>query len=70
MDGSAYEPEDSVAGFTLAASRALLGVVARSVMEALEDVTLPQFRVLVVLTAHGRLPIGAVQHVWMCIPPR
>ena len=33
---------------TLRASRALLGIVARSVADALEQVTLPQFRVLVV----------------------
>lgn len=34
----------------LAASRALLGVVARSLAPALQQVTLPQFRVLVVLS--------------------
>jgi DNA-binding MarR family transcriptional regulator len=37
----------------LAASRALLGVVARSVATALEVVTLPQFRVLVLLSTFG-----------------
>jgi DNA-binding MarR family transcriptional regulator len=42
------------------ASRALLGVIATSVAEALETVTLPQFRVLVVLASSGPLPIGAV----------
>lgn len=42
------------------ASRALLGVIATSVTEALETVTLPQFRVLVVLASSGPLPIGAV----------
>ncbi len=35
---------------TIAASRALLGVVARSLAEALEMVTLPQFRVMVILS--------------------
>lgn len=44
----------------LRASRALLGVVARSVAEALESVTLPQFRVLVVLASSGPTPIGAL----------
>jgi len=38
---------------TLTASRALLGVVARSVAAALDEVSLPQFRVLVVLAAEG-----------------
>jgi DNA-binding MarR family transcriptional regulator len=45
---------------TLAASRALVGVVARSLAEVLEQVTLPQFRVLVVLAAEGPLRSGAL----------
>jgi len=42
-------PEDPVAE-TLLASRALLGMVARSLAPALERVTVPQFRALVVLS--------------------
>lgn len=38
----------------LTASRALLGVVVRSLAPALEEITLPQFRVLVILSAAGR----------------
>lgn len=38
----------------LTASRALLGVVARSLAPALDEITLPQFRVLVILSATGR----------------
>ncbi|MFC5503497.1 MarR family transcriptional regulator [Lysinimonas soli] len=45
---------------TLVASRALLGVVARSIAEALDVVTLPQFRVLVVLRTAGPLRMGAL----------
>ena len=45
---------------TLVASRALLGVVARSVSSALEVVTLSQFRVLVVLSASGPTRMGAL----------
>lgn len=45
---------------TLVASRALLGVIARSVSDALQSVTLPQFRVLVVLSSTGPLRIGAL----------
>lgn len=52
--GGAHDEVESV----LRASRALLGVVARSVAEALESVTLPQFRVLVVLASTGPAPIG------------
>jgi DNA-binding MarR family transcriptional regulator len=43
---------------TLVASRALVGVVARSLAEVLEQITLPQFRVLVVLCAEGPLRSG------------
>jgi DNA-binding MarR family transcriptional regulator len=45
---------------TLLVSRALLGVVARSVSSALEFVTLPQFRVLVVLSSTGPIRMGAL----------
>ena len=45
---------------TLSASRALVGVVARSLGEVLDQVTLPQFRVLVVLCAEGRLRSGVL----------
>jgi len=45
---------------TLTASRALLGVVARSVAPALEVVTLPQFRVLVLLSNNGPTRVGAL----------
>jgi DNA-binding MarR family transcriptional regulator len=45
---------------TLTSSRALLGVIARSVAEALEMVTLAQFRVLVVLAGSGPLRMGAL----------
>src|SRR3954452_19741046 len=45
---------------TLTASRALVGVVARSLAEVLEQITLPQFRVLVVLCAEGPLRSGVL----------
>jgi DNA-binding MarR family transcriptional regulator len=45
---------------TLTASRALLGVIARSVAGALEVVSLPQFRVLVLLSVRGRTRFGAL----------
>jgi DNA-binding MarR family transcriptional regulator len=45
---------------TLTASRALVGVVARSLAGVLEQVTLPQFRVLVVLCAEGPLRSGVL----------
>ena len=50
---------DDIEG-ALSSSRALLGVVARSMAGALEQVTLPQFRVLVVLSRSGPLRSGAL----------
>lgn len=48
------------ANAVLTASRALLGIIARSVASALEEVTLPQLRVLVLLNNHGPLRMGAL----------
>ncbi|QDP95409.1 MarR family transcriptional regulator [Microlunatus elymi] len=45
---------------TLTASRALLGVTARSVADALDEVTLPQFRVMVILSSEGRMRVGSL----------
>ena len=45
---------------TLRASRALLGIVARSVADAIDQVTLPQFRVLFVLSGSGAMRMGAL----------
>ncbi|CAN5577814.1 MarR family transcriptional regulator [soil metagenome] len=53
---------------TLTSSRALLGVIARSVAQALEMVTLPQFRVLVVLAGSGPLRMGALAERIGAIP--
>jgi DNA-binding MarR family transcriptional regulator len=60
--------EARAADATLAASRALLGVVARSLGGALEVVTLPQFRVLVILSTAGPLRMGAVAERMGAIP--
>ena len=48
------------ANATLTASRAMLGVIARSVSDVLDVVTLPQFRVMVVLMRSGSIRIGAL----------
>lgn len=45
---------------TLAASRALMGVMARSMASVLDQITLPQFRVLVLLSTSGALRTGAL----------
>ena len=42
----------------MVASRALLGIVVRSLGHALEQITLPQYRILVVLCAKGPMRSG------------
>ena len=53
---------------TLTASRALLGIVARSVASALEVVTLPQFRVLVLLSVGGPTRVGTLAEQVGAVP--
>lgn len=48
---------DELVGALLVASRALVGVSARSLAEVEETVTVTQFRTLVVLSAHGSTPL-------------
>jgi len=50
------DPRDA----TLTTSRALLAVVARSLVEALELVTVQQFRVMVILSSSQPLRMGAL----------
>ncbi|MCY7287910.1 MAG: MarR family transcriptional regulator [Cryobacterium sp.] len=64
----AITAEARAADATLAASRALLGVVARSVVAALDVLTLPQFRVLVVLSSSGPTRMGALAERMGVIP--
>jgi DNA-binding MarR family transcriptional regulator len=47
-----------VADALLTASRALVGVAARSLAAVVDDVTLPQYRALVVLAARGPQTVG------------
>lgn len=52
-DQAGTDVDDALVDAALDASRALLGAVARSLAGALEQVSLPQFRVLVLLTTRG-----------------
>lgn len=49
---------DDAAMATLVASRSLFGFVAQSLAPALDELTMPQFRVLVVLSGAGPLRMG------------
>jgi DNA-binding MarR family transcriptional regulator len=57
---SADEDNTETTEATLTASRALLAVVARSLATTLEEITLPQWRVLVLLSSRGPMRSGAL----------
>ncbi len=52
--------EDAVVSLVLTTSRALVGVAARSLSTLGDDVTLPQYRGLVILAARGPQGVGAL----------
>jgi DNA-binding MarR family transcriptional regulator len=53
MNTPAYESPDSVVDAVLSASRVLVAVAARSLSDISEEVTLTQYRTLVVLASRG-----------------
>lgn len=53
---------DAIAGMVMAASRVLVGVAARSLSAAGNDITVPQFRALVILATRGpQQPVGLAE---------
>jgi DNA-binding MarR family transcriptional regulator len=53
-DPAAHEPDlDTIIETVLTTSRVFVAIAARSVASIESDVTLPQFRLLIVLAAHG-----------------
>ena len=62
-DGTvAGDEPDALVTALLTASRALVGISARSLAGVEETVTLAQFRTLVVLHAHGASPLNRLAH--------
>ena len=59
----------SVVDAVLAASRVLVAVAARSLAEVGEDVTLPQYRALVVLASQGPRRVGDLAEALEVTPP-
>lgn len=57
---TAHDDVDAVTRAALTASRVLVGVSARSLAAVEDRVTLPQFRLLVVLSAHGATKLVAL----------
>lgn len=55
MERSATSPSDSATDALITASRALVAIAAKSVANVEDQVTLPQYRALVVLAGRGRL---------------
>ena len=54
------ETLDEITDVVLLASRALVGVAARSIAAVADDVTIPQFRALVVLASRGPQNLGSL----------
>jgi DNA-binding MarR family transcriptional regulator len=63
------EPGDEIVDAVMTASRALLAVVVRSLAAVDEDVTLPQYRALVVLAQRGRLRPAELAAALAVTPP-
>lgn len=58
--GSGVTSADTVTDAVLRASRLLVGLSARSIAAVDDTITLPQFRLLVVLSTHGGLKLSAL----------
>jgi DNA-binding MarR family transcriptional regulator len=72
MNGSRVVSEvgsDSVVDAVLSASRVLVAVAARSLSEVAEEVTLTQYRSLVVLASRGPQSVAALAEVVAVTPP-
>lgn len=65
MQGLAVE---NIADAVLSASRALVAVAARSLAAVADDVTLPQYRALVVLCVRGPLGMSELAEELSCSP--
>lgn len=63
-----YPVDEKTVEATFLASKALLGVVARSIAPTLDNITLPQFRVLVVLRGAGPMKMSALAE-WIAVQP-
>lgn len=60
---------EEVTEAAVSASRALVAVAARSLADCDEDVTLPQYRLLVVLTTRGPQPVTELANALGVAPP-
>jgi DNA-binding MarR family transcriptional regulator len=58
--GAGVEDPARQADAVMRAARVLVGVVARSVAEVEDEVSLPQLRVLVLVASRGRMNLGQV----------
>jgi DNA-binding MarR family transcriptional regulator len=61
-------PSEEVADVVLQASRALVAIAARSLVACQADVTLPQYRALVLLCSKGPSTMGALVEGLSCSP--
>lgn len=59
-------PPEDIADVILHASRSLVAIAARSLAEVDDDVTLPQYRAIVVLCARGPISMGELAEALDC----
>lgn len=59
-------PPEDIADVILHASRSLVAIAARSLADVQEDVTLPQYRAIVVLCARGPISMGELAEALDC----
>lgn len=59
-------PPEDIADVILQASRSLVAIAARSLADVQEDVTLPQYRAIVVLCARGPISMGELAEALDC----
>jgi DNA-binding MarR family transcriptional regulator len=59
-------PPEDIADVILHASRSLVAIAARSLADVQDDVTLPQYRAIVVLCARGPISMGELAEALDC----
>ena len=60
VDGSADTSVDAITDALITASRLLVAISARSIADVDESITIPQFRVLVILSSRGPLNLSTL----------
>ncbi|CNY96116.1 MarR family transcriptional regulator [Mycobacterium tuberculosis] len=63
---TAEESVDVITDALLTASRLLVAISAHSIAQVDENITIPQFRTLVILSNHGPINLATLATCWVC----